>query len=327
MANVKHINLDGTVLDLGSSRVYEVNLRYTDTSTIVTPGVGVSLIEALERHAGSWSVQSIKEKISGEIIPTNTPLDSLTDGIITATADCYFTAQGTNAPKLTGTCVISGVGDCVFEVPDTRIANALTGWVVLRVNTSTNTIQSLIIKEFPSGAENLSELGDVSISNPSSGQSLMYDGNNWFNGKDSITNLGDTSISLPTSGEVLMYNGTRWVNGTVGGSVSSKILTDIQTNQGGFSGGFSVRTGLTINPDTDFLYISAHESMPATDTYLKPLGYRWVQPDAVLRFYAQTQPQTFIYIDFDVSPDYNAGANEFVINSGYGAGNCSYLGY
>ena len=56
----------------------------------------------------------------------------------------------------------------------------------------------------------LSELDNVNITNPTSGQVLKYDGSNWNNSPDDF----NVNITNPTSGQVLKYDGTNWVNDT-----------------------------------------------------------------------------------------------------------------
>ena len=64
----------------------------------------------------------------------------------------------------------------------------------------------------------LGGLSDTSISNPSDGQALLYDGTNdeWVNGdvSSTLTELTDTNISNPSNGNVLKYNSSssKWVN-------------------------------------------------------------------------------------------------------------------
>jgi len=87
-----------------------------------------------------------------------------------------------------------------------------------------------------SAASSLNGLSDVTVTSPSSGQVLKYNGTNWVNGTDeggsggNIEDLDNVSISSLTSGQVLKYNGTNWVNdtdATSSGSVSLDALSDV----------------------------------------------------------------------------------------------------
>jgi hypothetical protein len=87
---------------------------------------------------------------------------------------------------------------------------------------------------FVGGNIQFSSLGGISLTNPTNGQVLTFNGTNWVNqtpaaapvssvfgrtgavvaaeGDYSLTQLSDVTISTPTSGQVLKYNGTAWVN-------------------------------------------------------------------------------------------------------------------
>jgi hypothetical protein len=66
----------------------------------------------------------------------------------------------------------------------------------------------------------ISDLDDVQITSPTSGQFLKYDGAKWVNGNgggggggvSDLDDLDDVSISSATSGQVLTYNGATWEN-------------------------------------------------------------------------------------------------------------------
>jgi hypothetical protein len=106
-----------------------------------------------------------------------------------------------------------------------------------------------------------SSLGGISLSSPTNGQVLTYNGTNWVNqtpaavpvtsvfgrtgavvaaeGDYNLGQLGDVTITTPTSGQVLKYNGTAWVNDsdTDTGIVSLNGLTaTTQTFATGTSG-------------------------------------------------------------------------------------------
>ena len=72
------------------------------------------------------------------------------------------------------------------------------------------------------GSVALDNLTDVTVSNPTSGQVLKYNGTAWVNDTDAtsqgggagnLDSLTDVTVSNPTNGQVLKYNGTAWVNG------------------------------------------------------------------------------------------------------------------
>lgn len=82
----------------------------------------------------------------------------------------------------------------------------------------------------------LNDIGDVNISNPQDGQSLVYDATNeeWVNSQgtsqiDELNDIGDVDITTPTNGQALVYNSTteNWENGTV----STVEIDDTTTSQ------------------------------------------------------------------------------------------------
>jgi hypothetical protein len=79
----------------------------------------------------------------------------------------------------------------------------------------------------PAGATTLDGLTDVTITTPSNGQALVYNGSIWVNQTVStvgtLNDLTDVTITTPAAAQVLRYNGSQWVNG----SVAYSELTDV----------------------------------------------------------------------------------------------------
>jgi hypothetical protein len=67
----------------------------------------------------------------------------------------------------------------------------------------------------------ITQLNNVAISSPVSGQVLKFDGANWINGPDlssainTIAGLDDASINQPTVDQFLKFNGAKWANHTL----------------------------------------------------------------------------------------------------------------
>jgi len=75
-------------------------------------------------------------------------------------------------------------------------------------------------------------LSDVTVTTPSNGQVLSYNGTNWVNSASSagsLSGLSDTSIGTPVNGEVLKYNGTAWVDAQLAYSELSGTPTNVST--------------------------------------------------------------------------------------------------
>lgn len=94
-----------------------------------------------------------------------------------------------------------------------------------------------------SGSVNLDNLTDVTITTPTSGQVLKYNGTSWVNGTDNTSSggssnldgLSDVIISSPSTGQVLKYDGTSWINdtdeaGTGGGVTEFGLLDEVSAS-------------------------------------------------------------------------------------------------
>jgi hypothetical protein len=82
----------------------------------------------------------------------------------------------------------------------------------------------------------LSMLDDVSITSPSNGQFLSWNGTNWVNssapggaGINKLDDISDVSAATPNIGEVLQWDGTAWVNvaSTTVGATNLDGLSDV----------------------------------------------------------------------------------------------------
>lgn len=84
-----------------------------------------------------------------------------------------------------------------------------------------------------SGASAIVDLNDVSITSPTAGQVLKFNGNVWVNGTDdasvggggggatTIDELTDVVISSVENGQILRYNGSSWINDNSNNSFST----------------------------------------------------------------------------------------------------------
>ena len=63
--------------------------------------------------------------------------------------------------------------------------------------------------------DNLDSLTDVTITGPTSNQTLQFNGTQWVNATSNLDNLSDVTITGPTLNQLLQFNGTQWVNATV----------------------------------------------------------------------------------------------------------------
>lgn len=91
-----------------------------------------------------------------------------------------------------------------------------------------------------SGSATLAGLDDTTITEPSNGQVLTYDGTaeKWKNATipaQSISGLSDTAITTPTNGQVLAYDSTaeKWVNTA---APSDNVYSTTETKVGTYDG-------------------------------------------------------------------------------------------
>ena len=101
------------------------------------------------------------------------------------------------------------------------------------------------------GASYLGDLEDVTLSSPSTGQSLVYRNGQWINGAVNLSDIGGISISNPAAGQAIVYRNGEWINEAINVGV-----TNISTGTG-LSGGPITGTG-TISIDNTYLTRISH---------------------------------------------------------------------
>lgn len=137
--------------------------------------------------------------------------------------------RGTASSWTSANPTLSG-GEMGYET-DTgkmKIGNGTSAWTSLAYFSTSIT----------DGATNLDGLTDVTITSPSTGQVLKWNGSAWVNSADStgttinsLDDIGDVAITSVSSGQVLKWNGSAWVNaaesGGGGGASDLDDLTDV----------------------------------------------------------------------------------------------------
>lgn len=107
---------------------------------------------------------------------------------------------------------------------------------------------------FISVVQELDDINDVTITSPTNGQVLKYNGTAWVNGTDTgtagpLNDLTDVTITSPTSGQVLKYNGTAWINDidATGGGGGSSFDQDLNTTDDVTFNSVTVSSTLTVD--------------------------------------------------------------------------------
>jgi len=108
-------------------------------------------------------------------------------------------------------------------------------------------------------ATDLDSLTDVTLTSPSNGQVLSYNGSAWVNaaggsggGATVLNDLTDTVVSNPDNTHVLRYDGTQWINGVVQKIDAAAVTQPAAAHRVAFTS--DAIGAQTIFNDTAFLY-------------------------------------------------------------------------
>lgn len=126
------------------------------------------------------------------------------------------------------------------------------------------------------GSSALNDLTDVVISSSISGHMLRYDGSNWINTHVGIQNLSGVAINTATSGNLLRFDGSGWVNQ----NISINSLSNVATNP--ISGDFLIFNGSiwqAFDPNINFL--SGVSANFVSGSVLKYNGYTWTDGECI----------------------------------------------
>ena len=165
--------------------------------------------------------------------------------------DLSYLSSGDNVSLLTNDAgYLTGItGESIGDLSDVTVTSAVNGevlkyngtaWVDASVDYTEVTNTPTNVSTFTNDAgyltgitgESIGDLSDVTVTTPSNGQVLSYNGTNWVNSASSagsLSGLSDTSIGTPVNGEVLKYNGTAWVDAQLAYSELSGTPTNVST--------------------------------------------------------------------------------------------------
>lgn len=121
------------------------------------------------------------------------------------------------------------------------------------------------------GASAILDLTDVTITNPTSGQVLKYNGTKWVNGTDNVggggggasilDELSDVVVSSPSTNQVLKFNGSSWNNSAESSAFSTISVTgqsNIVATSPSSSLSFTAGTGIAITTNTGTNSVEIH---------------------------------------------------------------------
>lgn len=93
--------------------------------------------------------------------------------------------------------------------------------VLIEDSAASNAKKRVQVGNLPGGASALNDLSDVTITTPTTGQVVKYNGTGWVNDTD-LTGSGSLPAS-PVKGDLAVFNGTDWVRVAVGSN--DQVLT------------------------------------------------------------------------------------------------------
>ena len=177
------------------------------------------------------------------------------------------------------------------------------------------------------GAESLGDLSDVTLTSPTSGQALVYNGTKFVNKTveepESLGDLSDVTLTSPTSGQALVYNGTKFVNKTISGGgggasklddLSDVVITAPTTNQTLVYNGtnFINKIAVTPPPQATTLF---HNPLKILNAHGEPTG-AVIDWEGTQVCYDNTCVLSFkgvVDTDLVVPPNYAVGGGVFTV--------------
>ena len=126
----------------------------------------------------------------------------------------------------------------------------------------------------------LSNASDVTLTSPTLGQALTYNGTGWVNSTpvNSLSGLSDVTITSPVGGEVVKYNAltSKWVNGAAAGGVTAAAAApDLATAAAG-DAWFDTNDGTLyvcyVDPDSTKQWVQVQANSALEGSILARLG-------------------------------------------------------
>jgi len=161
------------------------------------------------------------------------------------------------------------------------------------------------------GDYTLTQLGDVTITSPSTGQVLKYNGTTWVNGTDTDTGLTSVGLSMPSAFSTVVYiNGGQGNLPTVTKAIATGDATSAQT--------YGVVQSDITNMNNGF--VVAMGSLTNLDTQAYPVGTQLYLSGTTVGAWTSVKPYApihLVYVGIVVRSHPTQGVVEIRIQNGY----------
>lgn len=156
----------------------------------------------------------------------------------------------TKAQVLTGDLIVNADVDASASIAESKLA---LDYSTSSLNTAITTHTGNTSNPHSTSVSNLT---DTTISTPTSGDVLGYDGSKWINtpsSTSSLSGLSDTDITTPANGDTLVYNNvsTKWENSDQLSTLDSTVSTHVANTSNPHSTDVSNLTDTTITSVAD----------------------------------------------------------------------------